>query len=100
MIFVVKCVPCGEDGSPCGVACDPGYARTSEMQVRWIQASTNNQAPIRQEGEAVALSSLWQVGDEAGVGGRAREDFDRFQVARAIPAAYYYLPWCKRLLCK
>ena len=93
MLFGVKCVPCGEDGSPCGVACDPGYARA-------IQASTNNQAPIRQEGEAVALSRLWQVGDEAGVGGRAREDFDRFQVARAIPAAYYYLPWCKRLLCK
>ena len=93
MLFGVKCVPYGEDGSPRGVACDPGYARA-------IKASTNNQAPIRQEGEAVALSRLWQVGDEAGVGGRAREDFDRFQVARAIPAAYYYLPWCKRLLCK
>ena len=92
MLFGVKCMPCGEDGSPCGVACDPGYARTSDMQVRAIQASTNNQAPIRQEGEAVALSSLRQVGDDTGVGGRAREDFDRFQVARAIPAAYYYLP--------
>ena len=60
--------------SPAGVASNPRDARL--IVVRKIKSPTDDQPPPRQEGEAVAIHSLRQIRDGAGVGGRAREQLD------------------------
>ena len=59
--------------NPAGVASNPRDARVKGM--RTIPSPTDDQPPPRQEGEAVKMPSMRQVRDEAGVGGRAREQF-------------------------
>ena len=56
--------------SPTGVACNP---RDASVKGGTICSPTDDQPPPRQEGEAVVLPWLRQWRDEAGVGGRARE---------------------------
>ena len=58
-------------------------------------APTHHDPPPRQEGETVASSCLRQVRDGAGVGGRAREQFNGGEEAAITPAANYQLTWCK-----
>ena len=77
------------EGSPAGVACDPGDAG---VKVVSIETSTNHKPPPRKEGEAVVLPWLRQVRDGAGVGGRAREYFDAGEPVVAIKAAHQDLP--------
>ena len=60
--------------SPAGVACNPREARVKG--VRNKSSPTDDQPPPRQEGEAVAMPCLRQLRDGAGVGGRAREQFN------------------------
>ena len=69
-------LPHGESShvSPACVACNPGQARVKVVGA--IIAPTHHDPPPRQEGEAEAISSLRQVRDEAGVGGRTREQFN------------------------
>ena len=55
--------------SPAGVASNPGDARVKGV-TRTISSPTDDQPPPRQEGEAVAIPSLRQIRDGAGVGGR------------------------------
>ena len=61
------------EGRPCCVACNPRYARVKGGA---IITSTHNKPPPRQEGEAVALSWLRQVRDDAVGGERAGEQFN------------------------
>ena len=65
-----------------------------------VKASTDNESPPRQEGEAVvrcsSISPLGQVRDGAGVGGRTREQFNGGEAVGAITiAANYKLAWRK-----
>ena len=60
--------------SPAGVACNPRDARVKGVTTRRI-SPTNDQLPPRQEREAGHHPRLRQVRDEAGIGGRAREQF-------------------------
>ena len=53
---------------PAGVASNPRDARVKVVRTRF--SPTDDQPPPRQEGEAVAIPSLRQIRDEAGVGGR------------------------------
>ena len=56
--------------SPAGVACNPRVA-IGKLEARTIISSpTDDQPPLRQEGEAVALPWLRQIRDGAVVGGR------------------------------
>ena len=57
--------------SPAGFACNPRDARVKDVGT--IVSPTDDQPPPRQEGEAVAIPSTRQLRDEAGVGGRGRE---------------------------
>ena len=60
--------------SPAGVASNPRDAR---FKLIYPPISpTDDQPPPRQEGEAVAITWLRQVRDGAGVGERAREQFN------------------------
>ena len=61
------------EGSPAAFVFNPRDARVKGA--RNIPSPTDNQPPPRQEGETVAMPSLRQIRDEAGVGGRAREQF-------------------------
>ena len=61
--------------SPAGVACNPKDAGV-KVVIRTISSPTDDQPPPRQEGEAVAIPSLRQIWDGAGVGERAREQLD------------------------
>ena len=56
--------------SPAGVACNPRDARVKGAT---IPSPTGDQPPPRQEREAVAFPWFRKVRDEAGVGGRERE---------------------------
>ena len=60
--------------SPAGVASNPRDARIKGVKTS-ISSPTDDQPPPRQEGEAVAKPWLRQWRDEAGVRGRAREQF-------------------------
>ena len=60
------------EGSPAVVACDPREARV-KVVIIFIFSPTDNQPPLRQEGEARARPRLRQIRDGAGVGGRERE---------------------------
>ena len=60
--------------SPAGVACNPGDAGVKVVIT--IPSPTDDQPPPRQEGEAVVTPCFRQIWDEAGVGGRAREQLD------------------------
>ena len=79
------------EGSPAVVACDPREARV-KVVIIFIFSPTDNQPPPRQEGKAVARPWLRQVRDEAGVGGRAREDFDAGEPVLAFTATHQDLP--------
>ena len=60
--------------SPAGVACNPRDARVKLItDIRTIISPTDDQPPPRQEREAVAFPWFRKVRDEAGVGGRERE---------------------------
>ena len=77
--FEVFLTPHVEDGSPAAFACSPRYARVKgDKPIIVIFSTTDNQSPPtpRKEGEAGARPFLRQVRDEAGVGGRAREQFN------------------------
>ena len=63
------------EGSPAVVACDPREARV-KVVIIFIFSPTDNQPPLRQEGEARARPWLRQIRDGAGVGGRAREQLN------------------------
>ena len=73
--------------SPAGVASNPRDARV-KVDIRRI-SPTDDQPPPRQEGEAVAIPCLRQVRDEAGVGGRKREQFNGGEAAVFTNAANY-----------
>ena len=77
------------EGSPAGVACHPRDAGVKVVTI--IMSPTDDQPPPRQEGEAVALPSLRQIRDGAGVGGRAREQLHTRE-AVAAKAADHHLP--------
>ena len=79
--------PHGVEGRPCCVACNPRYARVKGESA--IITSTNNKPPPRQEGEAVACSSLRRIWDGAAVGGRAREQFNGGEAVVIPPATNY-----------
>ena len=74
LVFDYWEAPHSVEGSPAGVACNPRDARVKV--VRTTVSPTDDQPPPRQEGEAVVTPCLRQVGDEAGVGGRAREQLN------------------------
>ena len=84
------------EGSPAVVACDPREARV-KVVIIFIFSPTDNQPPPRQEGEAVAIPSLRQIRDGAGVGGREREQLNAGEVAvvitviKASQAAHHHL---------
>ena len=61
--------------SPAGVASNPKDAGV-KVAIIIIVSPTDDQPPPRQEGEAVARPCLRQIGDGAGVGGRARKQLD------------------------
>ena len=75
--------PHGVEGRPGCVFCNPRYARVKGGA---IPTSTHNKPPPRQEGEAVSRSSLRQIRDVAGVGGRKREQFNGGEGVGAIIA--------------
>ena len=80
-------LPHSEDIRPACVACNPGQARVQVVGA--VVAPTHHDPPPRQEGEAGALSSLRQVRDGAGVGGRAREQLNRGEAAAITIATNY-----------
>ena len=53
---------------------------------------TDDQPPPRQEGEAVESPWLRQVRNKAGVGERAREQFNIGEAVEAIKTADHHLP--------
>ena len=70
--------PHSVEESPAGIACNPGDAGVKVVTT--ISSPTDDQPPPRKEGEAVEQPGLRQIRDgagigEAGVGGRAREQF-------------------------
>ena len=76
--------------SPVGVACNPRDAGVTHPTPTSI-SSADDQPPPRQEGEGVVNPWLRQVRDEAGVGERAREQFNTGE-AVAIITADHHLP--------
>ena len=82
------------EGSPASVSCNPWDARVKGVR-RSIFSPTDDQPSPRQEGEAVFTPRSRKIGDEAGVGGRAREQLHIWKVVVAIIAADHHLPWCR-----
>ena len=78
LVFDYWEAPHSVEGSPAGVACNPGNAgvEVATSVIRTISSPTDDQPPPREEGEAVAIPSIRQVRDGAGVGGRAREQLN------------------------
>ena len=74
--------------SPAGVASNPGEARVKLVK-RTIDSPTDDQPPPRQEGEAVAIPCLRQIGNGAAVVERARDQFDAGEVAAIIAADHH-----------
>ena len=69
--------------SPAGVASNPRYAIVK------TPSPTDDQPPPRQEGEAVARPWMRQVRNKAGVGERAREQFNAGEEAKANTADHH-----------
>ena len=90
LIWLCDSLHC-EEVSPAGVACNPRDARVKG--VRNIPSPTNDQLPPRQEREAGHHPRLRQVRDEAGIGGRAREQFHAWYEVIVLPAANHHLHW-------
>ena len=79
------------EGSPAGVACDPGETGVEGIS-SIIYASTDHQTN-RKEGEAVVYPRSRQIRDGAGVRRRSREYFDAGEDSVfAIRAAHQDLP--------
>ena len=72
--------------SPAGVACNPRDARVEDATT---VIPTGDQPPSRQEGEAVSISCLRQIRDEAGVGGRAGKYLHTGEVIARAAADYH-----------
>ena len=75
----------------------PAGAPTCPRNARFVDhgtAPTDDQPSPGQEGEAVASSCLRLIWYGAGIGGMAREQFNRGESA-ATHSANYQLTWCK-----
>ena len=89
--------PHSVEESPAGIACNPGDAGVKVVTT--ISSPTDYQPPPRKEGEAVEHPGLRQIRDgagvgEAGVGGRAREQFHTWKIV-PTKATDHQLPWWK-----
>ena len=82
--------------SPAGVACNPRGAGVKVATT--IMSPTDDQPPLRQEGEARARPWLRQIRDGAGDGGREREQFNAGKDPEVgIVATHHHLP-CRQVL--